>query len=142
MFKQAYQNIDEDVLNASPLKFVLLLYRGALDSIASARRYLRLGDIRARSRSISKAMLIVTELSLSLNKKEDLELSRNLAALYAYIETLLIKANFEQCDPPLEEAERLLGILVEAWETCAQPAPPAPAAPSQPETHQSVSCAY
>jgi flagellar protein FliS len=142
MFKQAYQkDIDEDVLNASPLKFVLLLYRGALDSIASARRYLRLGDVRARSRAIGKAMLIVTELSLSLNKKEGLELSRNLAALYAYVETLLIKANFEQCDAPLEEAERLLAILVEAWETCAQPATPAPA-PSQPETHQSVSCAY
>ena len=47
---------EDEVLNATPLKFVQLLYRGALDSIASARRYLRLGDIRARSLAISKAM--------------------------------------------------------------------------------------
>jgi|HubBroStandDraft_6_1064221.scaffolds.fasta_scaffold39529_4 flagellar protein FliS len=123
MLKQAYQeHQDEDVLAATPLNFVVLLYRGALDAIGSARRYLRLGDIRARSRAITKAMLIVTELSLSLNHNEGGELSRNLAELYAYIETLLIKANFEQCDPPLAEAEGLLGTLAEAWKTCPQPA--------------------
>jgi flagellar protein FliS len=61
--------LDEEVLAATPLRFVLLLYRGALDSIASARRYLRLGDIRARSQAINKAMGIVTELSLSLNQQ-------------------------------------------------------------------------
>ncbi len=115
--------LDEEVLNASPLKFVQLLYRAALDSIASARRYLRLGDIRARSLAISKAMRIVTELSLSLDKKAGGELSKNLTALYNYVQSLLIKANFEQYDPPLAEAERLLGTLAEAWEICAQSAP-------------------
>jgi flagellar protein FliS len=114
--------LDEEVLNATPLRFVLLLYRAALDSIASARRYIRLGDIRARSLAISKAMRIVTELSLSLDKKVGGELSKNLAELYNYMQSLLIKANFEQSDPPLAEAERLLGTLAEAWEICAQSA--------------------
>jgi len=135
MLKQAYQeHQDEDVLAATPLNFVVLLYRGALDSIGSARRYLRLGDIRARSRAITKAMLIVTELSLSLNHNEGGELSRNLGELYAYIETLLIKANFEQRDLPLAEAEGLLGTLAEAWKTCPQPGAPA----SVQEVQQSV----
>jgi flagellar protein FliS len=114
--------LDEEVLNATPLKFVLLLYRAASDSIASARRYIRLGDIRARSLAISKAMRIVTELSLSLDKKVGGELSRNLAELYSYVQSLLIEANFEQSDAPLAEAERLLGTLGEAWEICAQSA--------------------
>jgi flagellar protein FliS len=114
--------LDEEVLNATPLKFVLLLYRAALDSIASARRYLRLGDIRARSLAITKALRIVTELSLSLDRKAGGELSKNLAALYSYVASLLIKANSEQRDPPLAEAERLLGTLAEAWEICAQSA--------------------
>ena len=140
MLNQAYRNhFDEEVLNASPLKFVDLLYRGTLDSIASARRYLRLGDIRARSFAISKAMGIITELSLSLNQHEGGELSRNLADLYGYVQMLLIKANSLQCDPPLEEAERLLAILAEAWESCAQAA----AAPvSYQETYEPVSQAY
>ena len=122
--RNRYQNhgyqsqLDEDVLSATPLKFVHLLYRGALDSIAAARRYLRQRDIRARSRAISKAMGIVTELSLSLDQQQGGELSRNLADLYGYVQTLLIKANTEQSDPPLEEAERLLGTLGEAWASC------------------------
>jgi flagellar protein FliS len=122
MSKKYPTYLDEEVLNATPLKFVQLLYRAAMDSIASARRYLRLGDIRARSQAISKAMRIVTELSLSLDKKAGGELSKNLAALYSYVVSLLIKANSEQRDPPLAEAERLLGTLAEAWEICAQSA--------------------
>lgn len=114
--------IDNEVLTAPPLQLVQLLYRGVLDSIASARRYLKSGDIRARSRAITKAMLLVGELARSLNMAEGGEVSRNLAALYAYVMKLLIRANSEQSDPPLAEAEQLLGPLQEAWEKAAQSA--------------------
>jgi flagellar protein FliS len=122
MGNNGYQNYFE-VAEANPLKLVELLYRGALDSIAAARRYLRLGDIRARSRAISKAMAIVTELSLSLNHRDGGEVGRNLAELYGYIERLLIQSNVEQCEPPLVEAERLLSTLLEGWTLCAQGQP-------------------
>ena len=116
MSNNVYQNyFEDDVAEANPLKLVELLYRGALDSIAAARRYLRLGDIRARSRAISKAMAIVTELSLSLNHTTGGDVSKNLAELYAYAEKLLIQANVEQSDPPLSEVERLLSTLLEGW---------------------------
>jgi len=136
MITQAYQNhFEEEVLAANPVRLVQLLYRGALDSIASARRYLRLGDIRARSRAVAKAMTIVSELSLSLDHNHGGELSRSLAELYAYVQTLLIQANTKQSDPPLAEAERLLSTLLEGWESCeGQPA--APSAEFEP-----VSCA-
>jgi flagellar protein FliS len=135
--------VDEEVLAATPLKFVHLLYRAALDSIASARRYLRLGDIRARSLAITKAMAIVTELSLSLNQEAGGELSKNLSELYGYVELLLMKANSEQSDPPLAEAERLIGTLAEAWEICAQSNPAPAACPEQLEPrHEPLSCAY
>ena len=135
--------VDEEVLAATPLKFVHLLYRAALDSIASARRYLRLGDIRARSLAITKAMAIVTELSLSLNQEAGGELSKNLSELYGYVELLLMKANSEQSDPPLAEAERLIGTLAEAWEICAQSNPANTTFPEQLESrHEPLSCAY
>jgi flagellar protein FliS len=136
--------LDEEVLTATPLRFVQLLYRGALDSVASARRYLRLGDIRARSCAINKAMAIVTELSLALNHQAGGELSKNLALLYGYVELLLMKANAQQVDPPLAEAERLLGTLAEAWDACA----PAAAAPpihqqiDDPLESGTLTCAY
>ena len=118
---RAYQNhVEEEVLTANPLRLVQLLYRGALDSIASARRHLRQSDIRARSRAVDKAMAIVTELSRSLNHERGSELSRNLAELYAYVQKLLIQANTEQSDLPLAEAERLLSTLLEGWEACVE----------------------
>jgi flagellar biosynthetic protein FliS len=84
MHTNRYQNyIEEELLTADPVRLIQLLYRGTLDSITSARRYLKLGDIRARSRAISKAMTIVTELSLSLNHTAGGELSKNLAEVYA-----------------------------------------------------------
>jgi len=144
MRTKSYQSyFEDDVLGASPLKLVQLLYRAALDSIAAARRFVRLGDIRSRSRAVSKAMAIVTELSLSLNVEQGGELSRNLAQLYGYVEKLLIQANFEQREHPLEEAERLLSTLAEAWAILTpEERASVSQAPVQSETYEPVSCAY
>ncbi len=144
MRTKSYQSYyEDDVLGASPLKLVQLLYRAALDSIAAARRFVRLGDIRSRSRAVSKAMTIVTELSLSLNVEQGGELSRKLAQLYGYVEKLLIRANFEQREQPLEEAERLLSTLAEAWATIIpEERASVSHAPVQSETYEPVSCAY
>jgi flagellar secretion chaperone FliS len=143
--RNGYQNyLDQEVLTANPLRLVELLYRGALDAIGSARRYLKAGDIRARSRAVTKAMEIVTELARSLDPKASPELVTNLADLYRYTLTLLIEANQKQSDPPLAEAERLLSTLAEAWKNCAD-ASNKPAREEAKETsdeYQPVSCAY
>src|SRR5882762_4903157 len=141
MRTKPYQNyLDDDVMAANPLQLVRLLYRGALDSIAAARRHLRLGEIRARSSAINKTMAIVMELSRSLDRQMSGDLSDNLAELYVYVQRLLIEANARQFDAPLAEAEALLSTLLEGWEYCAKKdygegrhAPPA---------GESVSCAY
>jgi flagellar protein FliS len=125
MRNNGYQNyFDNEVLAASPLKLIQMLYVGALDSIKAARRHLRLGEIRARSRAITKAMRIVTELLHCLNHTAGGDLSRNLAGLYGYVMRLLILANTKQEEAPLVEAEALLSTLSEAWIACAPPAPP------------------
>jgi flagellar protein FliS len=119
MRANGYQNYLEDqILTANSMKLVELLYRGALDSIAAARRHLRSGDIRSRSQAITKAMSIVTELSLSLDHQAGGSLSRHLEELYGYTEHLLIQANLGQCEAPLIEAERLLSTLLEGWNAC------------------------
>jgi flagellar protein FliS len=121
MRTKPYQNyLDEEVMAASPLQLVRLLYRGALDSIAAARRHLRLGEIPDRSSAINKTMAIVIELSRSLDRQMSGDLSHNLAELYAYVQRLLIEGNARQFDAPLAEAEALLSTLLEAWEQCAK----------------------
>lgn len=114
--------IDDEILNAEPLKLVQLMYQGMIDAVTSARASLARRDIKARSRSITKAILILTELSSSLNHEKGGELSARLAALYDYMQRRLLEANQKQVDPPLAEVAQLLQTLFEAWETIAAPA--------------------
>jgi flagellar protein FliS len=124
MRNHGYQNyFDNEVLAASPLKLIQMLYSGALDSIEAARRHVRQKDICARTRAINKAIGIITELSGCLNHEADADLSRNLAGLYGYIVRLLIQANLKQIEEPLAEAQGLLSTLAEAWTACVPAAP-------------------
>jgi flagellar protein FliS len=114
--------INDEILNAEPLKLVQLMYQGTIDAVTSARASLARRDIKGRSRSITKAILILTELSSSLNHEKGGELSGRLAALYDYMQKRLLEANQKQVDPPLAEVAQLLQTLFEAWESIATPA--------------------
>lgn len=147
MRTHGYQNyFDDEVLNANPVQLVQMMYRGALDSIACARRYLRLGNIPSRSRAISKALAIVIELARSLDAERGGALSRSLAELYDYIQRLLVQANVEQRSQPLEEAEQLLSTLAQAWGAVdaydRKSNPSRPKVPADREGYQPISCAY
>lgn len=134
MRNNGYQKyFEEELREASPLKLIVILYRGTLDAIASARRFVRLGEIRPRAREINKAIGILAELTRSLDRERGGELSRNLARLYAYIRGLLLRANAEQREEPLEEAERLLTTLLDGWMASLPPERPAPPQQAGPE---------
>jgi flagellar protein FliS len=120
-----YQSyFEEELREASPIRLIQILYRAALDAIGSARRFVRLGEIRPRAHQIARAIGILGELSRSLDRDHGGELSRNLSRLYAYVRGLLIRANSEQSEAPLAEAEKLLTTLLEGWMTCQPPRQP------------------
>jgi flagellar protein FliS len=124
MRHHGYQNyFDNDVLAASPLKLIQMLYAALLDCVRAARRHVRDKDIPARTLAINKAIGIATQLSGCLNHEADVVLSRNLAGLYAYLIRLFIDANLKQSEAPLAEAENLISTLADAWNACA-PTPP------------------
>jgi flagellar protein FliS len=110
--------LGDEILSASPLKLVVLLYRGALDAIAKARTHLAAGDIRARSAAITKAIEIMAELNQSLDRERGTDVALQLERLYDYVLRLLFEANTQQIEPPLIEAERLLQTLLDAWQHC------------------------
>jgi len=117
-----YHNyLENEILTADPLKLVVLLYRGALGSIADARRYLASGEIGARSQSISIAVEIIAELIRTLDYEAGGDLSNSLARLYDYTLHRLAEGNGRQSDAPLAEAERIMASLLEAWQQCTPP---------------------
>ncbi len=118
----------DEILTSDPLKQVQLLYHAAIDAVIASRRYMQEKNIAERSRSVMKAWSIVNELLHSLNHAAGGELSRNLAALYTYMQTQLLEANTQQVEPPLAEVEKLLTTLLEGWASATLPAAAAQAA--------------
>jgi flagellar protein FliS len=129
--------LEAEVLGADPMKLVHMLYRGAAEAVASARRHLVSGDIRRRSRQVTKCWEILQELNQTLDHERGGHISKNLCELYTYMQRRLLEGNIEQIDAPLAEVETLLGTLSEAWITLNIPLPGAEQAEYQP-----VSCVY
>ena len=122
--------LEAEILSADPVKLVSILYRAAIEAVGAARRRLKAGAIRERSRQITKASEIIHELRRSLDHDRGGEISRSLAELYEYIQTRLIEANASQSDPPLAEVEKLLSTLLDAWRATTPVAAPLPVEPA------------
>jgi flagellar protein FliS len=121
--------LESRVESADPVQLVRMLYQGAIGSVREARSHLSKGDIGARSRAISKAHAILTELLVSLDHDRGGEISVRLARLYDYMQRRLLEANLQQLDAPMAEVLGLLSTLNEAWEGL-QPAVETPEAPA------------
>lgn len=126
--------INQKILSADPVELVCMLYVGASEAVETARARLKARDIRGRSSAITKALRILFELAGTLDHQRAPELSRNLAALYDYMQRRLIEANLRQVDPPLAEVLSLIQTLGEAWKgiVAAAEIPVAPAAALSP----------
>src|ERR1700722_16643737 len=98
-----HKYLENEVLQADPVKLVRILYRGAIDAVDAARAHLRNAAIRERSQQIGRALAIVHELLRSLDHARGGQISRSLADLYVYMTKRLIEANTQQIDEPLAE---------------------------------------
>ena len=114
---QSYRsNVEAEVLAASPLDLIRMLYRGAIQSVEKAQRHLERGEIKARSNQINRACMILAELQTAVDRETGGELAERLVALYDFAIRRLIDANVQQCGEPLIEVLGVLKTLHEAWE--------------------------
>lgn len=108
------------VLTASPGQLVLMLYDGALKSLALARAAFEqpVDDMR-RIENINthllKAQRIISELQSGLNLEIGGEFARTMHRLYDYHNRRLIEANMRKQVEPVIEVERLVRELRDAW---------------------------
>ena len=109
---------ENQILGASPMDLVRILYGGAVRAVRQAREHLRTGDIAARSREIHKAQMIVVELANAVDRTQAADFGGRLVAVYDYMLRRLAEANVEQNDAPLAEAAKLLATLQEGWAAC------------------------
>ncbi len=117
MYDNPYaSSLETRVLSATPMELVTMLYDAAIESVQSARQHLANRQIRERARAITRTVEILVELSHSLDHQKGGALSERLAALYDYMQRILLEANSTQTEPGLVETENLLKTLREAWQ--------------------------
>ncbi len=108
------------ILTASPGQLVLMLYDGALKSLALAHAaFATPADDPRRIENINthllKAQAILAELQNGLNMEAGGEFARTMHRLYDYHIRRLLEANIRKQAEPVAEVERLVRELRDAW---------------------------
>ena len=102
---------------ASPHELVIMLFDGAIVSIATAMYQMANGNISAKGEGISKAIEIIDNgLRASLDHRNGGELAERLSALYEYMCSRLLHGNLRNDKAALEEVSALLRDLKGAWQ--------------------------
>ncbi|WP_243290302.1 flagellar export chaperone FliS [Bacillus sp. FJAT-47783] len=108
---QAYQ--ENSITTASPGELTLMLYNGCLKFIKLAKKAMEEQNIEQKNMNLQKAQNIIQELMVTLNT--DIEISKNMIALYEYMNRRLIEANIKQDVAILEEVEGYIAEFRETW---------------------------
>lgn len=117
-----YQQVglETQLAGASPHHLVGMLFDGYMEALAQARGAMRAGQIEIKGRAISRALGIVQEgLRAGLDLKVGGTLARDLDELYAYVAGRLTLANVRNDEALLDECQRLIQPLREAWASIA-----------------------
>lgn len=118
----AYAKIgmETGVLAASPHKLIVMLFDGALTALNDAAAGIKNSDIGQKGKSLSKAIMIIDSgLRAALDKKAGGEIAESLDALYEYMSNRLLAANVSSDLGMVEEVQRLLIELRDAWNAIA-----------------------
>ena len=111
-------SVETGVNTADPHKLILMLFDGALLSIATASAAIERNDIPGKGQAISKAIEIINDgLKISLDYEAGGELAERLGALYDYMTSRLLYANIHSSRPTLDEVGGLLRDIKGAWES-------------------------
>ena len=107
--------VETDVATASPHRLVELLFEGVFNAMNQARGAIQAKDQATKARSLSRAVRILDE---GLKAALDLEagqLAKDLRDLYAWSCLRLTYANLHSDLNAIEECQRVLAPVRDAW---------------------------
>jgi flagellar protein FliS len=114
-----YQSYQQNAINtASPGELTLMLYNGCLKFIHIAKLAITEKDVEKKNSNLQRAQNIIQELMVTLNT--ELEVSKNMMALYDYLYRRLIEANIKSDAAILEEVEEFVTEFRDTWKQVIQ----------------------
>ncbi|MGH7233259.1 MAG: flagellar export chaperone FliS [Nitrospiraceae bacterium] len=108
------------ILTASDLQVIVLLYDGALQSLDLAREGILHNNYADKARFLGRAFDIVSELSNVLDMERGGEVAVSLRRLYEYMLEEFTLANLRHAPKHLDGPIRCLTTLREAWQALVQ----------------------
>ncbi|NDY42568.1 flagellar export chaperone FliS [Dissulfurirhabdus thermomarina] len=123
----AYRKV-QAISTSDPKKLVLMLYEACLRALRKAEAAIRDGDVAAKGEGLCKAVDIITELSVSLDRNRDDEMVVFLDRLYAHLLTQLSEANLHSDAERVAHVFRWVEQLRDAWKRTVMPEAEAKAA--------------
>jgi len=107
--------LETDVQAASPHRLVSMLFDGVFDAMSQALGAIASGNTEVKNRAISRAVRILDEGLKSALNMEAGPLAADLRELYAYVCMRLTQANLHADPALIEECQRILSPIREAW---------------------------
>jgi flagellar protein FliS len=112
--------LETDVQAASPHRLVAMLFDGAFDAMAQATQAIQTGNVELKGRALSRAVRILDEgLRAGLDMSAG-QLAVDLRELYGYVCMRLTQANLKSDLDAIDECQRLLAPVREAWSAIGQ----------------------
>ena len=109
--------VETGVSGATPHQLVAMLFDGFMEALAQGRGAMRSDDRGAKGLALGRAVRIVEEgLRAGLDLNAGGTLARDLDELYTYLTMRLTLANIRNDEAMLDECQRLVQPLQEAWQ--------------------------
>jgi flagellar protein FliS len=121
--------VESQLAVAGPHQLVAMLFDGFMQALAQARGAMRSRQRELKAAACSRAVNILEDgLRGGLDLKAGGALARDLDELYSYVTMRLTLANLHDDEAALDECQRLIQPLQEAWASIA----PGAARPARP----------
>ncbi len=108
------------VQTSSPAKLVVMLYEGAVRFLRESSTAIQSRDLDRKRQSIDRAVAIVQHLQCTLDVERGGVVATDLNRLYGYITSRILEGSTRLETAPLEEAIKLLNVLLAGWEELAK----------------------
>ncbi|OGO80819.1 MAG: flagellar export chaperone FliS [Chromatiales bacterium RIFOXYA1_FULL_46_5] len=115
---KAYKSvgIKDDLAVADPHRIIQLLMQGSLENMAKAKGAMERKDFAEKSRTVSKAMSIISALQHSLDMDVGGEVSQNLWSLYDFMVNHLMQASRESNVAKVDDVIEIMIKIKSGWD--------------------------
>ena len=120
MYKRSNTYQEIAVQTSSPTKLVVMLYEGAILFLQQSISAIESNDLDRKRQAVDRAVAVIQHLQSTLDMNRGGEVAAELDKLYSYIHSKILEGSSQLQIAPLEEAIKLLTVLLSGWEEAAR----------------------